>query len=73
MEHDSFIKKIEKVFYPEFISKISYARNVLQSIWIRHSTISTYVMDREFVESKFSFVFYIGIVFWIIFFVSKII
>lgn len=71
MEYDS-CKKNKKSFHQKFISQIFNAGNVFQPIWVRHNPIPTRLFDRKFVESKFYFVFYFGVIFWIIFFLGKV-
>lgn len=71
MEDDPSTKN-KKSFYKKFVSQIFNVGNVFQSFRVRYCTISTCLSDRKFVESKFYFVFYIGLVFWIIFFLGKI-
>ena len=63
---------LEEDFCGKSISKISYVGNVLQPFRFRFGSISTYFFNRKFVERKFDFVFYFGVLLWSIFFISKI-
>lgn len=63
---------LKKNFIWKLICKIFNVGHVLQPIWFRHYSILTGKVNREFVERKFNFVFYIGSLFWIIFILSKI-
>lgn len=38
-----------------------------QSIWIRCSSIFSYIVDRKFMESELCFVLYCGVFLWVIF------
>lgn len=64
---------LETNIHRKFINKISNAGNVLQSIWIRCSTILSYNHDRKFILRKCNFILRVGTIFWIIFFISQII
>jgi hypothetical protein len=43
---------------------------ILQSLWIRHSSVLAANSNWKFVESEFRFVLYSGIVLWTIHFIS---
>jgi hypothetical protein len=73
MEDGDSNKNMEENLQRESFSKIFNVRNVFQSIWVRYNSISTYITNREFVVGKFNFILRIGIMFWILFLVTKII
>jgi hypothetical protein len=72
MEDGDSKKNLEKNFLGKRVSETSDVRNVLQPVWVRHNSVLSFVFDREFVERKFSFVLFVGIMFWICFFITKI-
>jgi hypothetical protein len=45
----------------------------LQSFWVRCRSIFPNITDRKFMESELRLVLYCGVVFWIIYLLSKII
>ena len=49
---------LKKNFIWKLICKIFNVGHVLQPIWFRHYSILTGKVNREFVERKFNFVFY---------------
>ena len=49
------------------------AGTILQSLWIRCRTIFPYATDRKFMESELRFVLYCGVIFWLLYLLSKII
>lgn len=73
MEDGEKSKKMEKRVSRQLISGIFNVSPILQSFWIRCSTIFPSIIDREFMESELRFVLYCGIIFWVIFILSKII
>ena len=72
MEDGDCKSNLEKNFLGERVSKVSDVGDVFQPVWIRHSSVLSYILDREFVERKFDFILYIGTLFWICFFITKI-
>jgi hypothetical protein len=72
MEDDKESKDFEGDPEWEPISTGINDRNVFQPIWVRRNTILSCVFDRKFIESQFRFVWYLGSIFWIIFFISKV-
>ena len=72
MEDGDCKKDLEKNFLRKRVGKISDDRDVFQPVWIRHSSVLSYILDREFVERKFDFVLYLGTLFWFCFFITKI-
>jgi hypothetical protein len=49
----------------------SNARNVFQPIWFRRYTVNSNRINRFLVRSQFDFVLPLGIIFWILFFITK--
>lgn len=47
--------------------------SILQSVWIRHSTVLADITDRKFVESQFRYVLYSGTILWAIHILSTLI
>lgn len=62
---------LEKNFFKQLGIKMFNAWNVFQSVWIRHNSIISDITDRKFVLRRFGFVYYFGIILWIIFLVKK--
>ena len=52
-------------------NNISDARNVFQPIWFRCNTVDSNRANRFLIRSQFDFVLPIGIIFWIIFFITS--
>ena len=73
MEDGESYKNMEKNIHGELISKVPYAGNVLQSIWVRCSPILSLYCDREFMVRKLNNVLHIGTILWIVFLFSKIV
>lgn len=46
-------------------------RSILQSIWIRCSSVFPNITDRKFMESELRYVLYCGIIFWIAYLLSQ--
>lgn len=65
-------QNVETNIFKKSFSKISYAGNVLQSIWVRRGSVLPDCHNREFILRKFNFVLRIGIIFWTLFLFSKI-
>lgn len=63
---------LEKNILGERKCETPNVRDVFQPFWVRHDTVLSVITDREFVERKFNFVFIVGILFWVGFFISKI-
>jgi hypothetical protein len=72
MEDGDSEKNMEENFLGERLCKATYDGDVFQPIWIRHSSVLSYILDREFVERKFDFVLYLGTLLWFCFFITKI-
>jgi hypothetical protein len=66
-------QNMETNIFREYLNKVPYVGNVLQSIRLRHCTILSDSFNREFILRKPRFVLYIGTILWIIFLLSKII
>ena len=49
------------------------AGTILQSVWVRCRTIFPNITDRKFMESELRFVLYCGVIFWLLYLLSKII
>jgi hypothetical protein len=62
---------LEEYISRKFINILFNARNILQSFWIRYSTISTYNVNRQFMVRKFKFILYCGAIFYIIFCITQ--
>jgi len=71
MEDEYSKTNLEKNFLGKRVRKTSNDGNVFQPIWIRHNSVLSFIIDRKFVERKFNFVLYFGIVLWVSFFISK--
>lgn len=72
MEYDSNTQKTKKNIFRKPVRKIFNVGDVFQPIRVRHRTIFSYFIDREFNERKFGFILFIGFLFWTIFLLSKI-
>ena len=72
MEDGDSKSNVEKNFHGKHVGKISNVRDVFQPFWIRHSSVLSLIVDGEFVERKFNFIWIVGIVFWICLLISKI-
>lgn len=72
MDDESY-KDLEEFPEGELGGKMFNVRNVLQSIWIRCSTILSYYSNREYLIRQLNFVSNLGIIFWTIFLLTKII
>jgi hypothetical protein len=72
MDDEKNQKSFKKNFFRKFICKVFNVGHVLQPIWFRHYSIFTGQVNREFVERKFNFVFFVGVLFWFIFIFSEI-
>ena len=46
---------------------------ILQSIWVRCRAVFPNITDRKFMESELRFVLYCGVIFWLLYLLSKII
>jgi hypothetical protein len=67
------IKKIKKQRKKTGIIQryISNVGNVLSTIWVRCCTIYVNVDNRKHLESQYYYVFYIGSIFYFLFFIAK--
>jgi hypothetical protein len=72
MDDESY-KDLEEFPEGELGGKMFNVRNVLQSIWIRCGTILSYYSNREYLIRQLNFVSNLGIIFWTIFLLTKII
>lgn len=54
------------------ITGIFNASIILQSFWIRCRTVFPNVTDRKFMESELRIVLYCGVIFWVVYLLSKI-
>lgn len=72
MDDESY-KDLEEFPEGELGGKMFNVSNVLQSIWIRCSTILSYYSNREYLIRQLNFVSNLGIIFWTIFLLTKII
>jgi hypothetical protein len=72
MDDDESNQDVETNIFGESFNKVPYVGNVLQSIWIRCSSILSDCYDREFILCKFNFVLRIGTIFWSLFLISEI-
>lgn len=72
MDDDEREQDMETNIFREFVGKIPYVGYVLQSIRVRRGSILSYYLDREFTIGKFNLVLRLGIIFWIILYISQI-
>lgn len=72
MEDGEKNQNVEKDVPRQSFSSIFNARSILQSFWIRCRTVFPNITDRKFMESELRLVLYCGVVFWIIYLLSKI-
>ena len=45
--------------------------NVCKSIWLRHNTVSTDLLNWKFLEGELYFVLRSGLIFWIVYILSQ--
>jgi hypothetical protein len=69
MDGDSYLAKN---IHEQPVNVVFNDCNVCKSLWLRHHTISTDVLNRKFVESEFRFVLRSGFIFYIVYFLSQI-
>jgi hypothetical protein len=73
MEDGEKNENVEKEPPRQPITGIFNARVIFQSFWIRCRSILPNITDRKFMERKLRFVLCCGVVFWIIYLLSKVI
>lgn len=73
MEDGEKNQNMEKDVPRQPLSNLFNARSVLQSFWIRCRSIFPDITDRKFMERELRLVLYCGVVFWIIYLLSKIV
>jgi len=73
MEDDEKNQNVEKDVPRQPLPSIFNARPIFQSFWVRCRSIFPNITDRKFMESELRLVLYCGVVFWIIYLLSKII
>ena len=73
MEDGEKRKNMEKNVPRESFSTISNDSSILQSVWIRCSSIFFNLKNRKFMEGELRVVLYCGSIFWIIYLLSKIV
>jgi hypothetical protein len=64
-------KGLEKDFSRQSFSDFFNVGIIFQSIWIRCRSVFPDITDRKFMESELRFVWYCGIVLWIIHLLSQ--
>lgn len=52
-------------------NNISHVRNVFQPIWFRCNTVDSNRINRFLIRCQFDFILPLGIIFWILFFITK--
>ena len=73
MEDDKKNENLETEPPRQPITGIFNARIILQSFWFRCRTIFPNITDRKFMESELRVVWYCGIIFWVVYLLSKVI
>lgn len=73
MEDGEKNQNVEKDVPRQPLSNLFNARSVLQSFWIRCRSIFPDITDRKFMERELRLVLYCGVIFWIIYLLSKIV
>ena len=73
MEDGEKNENVEKEPPRQPITGIFNARIILQSFWFRCRTIFPNITDRKFMESELRVVWYCGIIFWVVYLLSKVI
>lgn len=73
MEDGEKNQNMEKDVPRQPLSNLFNARSVLQSFWIRCRSIFPDITDRKFMERELRLVLYCGVIFWIIYLLSKIV
>ena len=73
MEDGEKNQNMEKDVPRQPLSNLFNARSVLQSFWVRCRSIFPDITDRKFMERELRLVLYCGVVFWIIYLLSKIV
>lgn len=73
MEDGEKNQNMEKDVPGQPLSNLFNARSVLQSFWVRCRSIFPDITDRKFMERELRLVLYCGVVFWIIYLLSKIV
>ena len=73
MEDGEKQKNMEKNVPRESFSSISNDSSILQSVWIRCSSIFFNLKNRKFMEGELRVVLYCGSIFWILYLLSKIV
>lgn len=62
---------LEKNLFKKPNNVVSNDGNVFQSIWIRYSVQTSTRLDKFLLDYGFNFLFGIGIISWIVFFITK--
>ena len=73
MEDGSKNKNMEKSVSRQSFPNIFNVGIVFQSIWVRCRSVFPNITDRKFMESELRFVLYCGVIFWLLYLLSKII
>ena len=73
MEDGEKNQNMEKDVSRQSFSNLLNARSIFQSFWVRCRSIFPNITDRKFMECELRLVLYCGIVFWIIYLLSKIV
>lgn len=72
MDDDETKQNLETNIFRKLISKVSYAGDVLQPLWVRRGSILSLFSNRKFILRQFNLVLYIGVIFWSLLLISKI-
>lgn len=71
MEDGGSKSKAKKTFDRKPVRKILDVGDVFQSVWVRHHPIPINPFDRKFMECKLRFILSCGLIFWIIYIITK--
>lgn len=73
MEDGEKNKNVEKDVPRQPLSSIFNVGIIFQSFWVRCRSIFPDITDRKFMERELRVVLYCGVVFWIVYLLSKIV
>lgn len=71
MDDEGTNQDLEENLYGKYGGKMSCDCDVFQSFRFRRGSILSYYSDRKFNESKSRFIFYFGIILWVVFLISS--
>ena len=71
MEDGEKHKNLEGHTQRQSLSNISNVGIILQSFWVRCRSVFPNITDRKFMESELRFVLYCGLIFWVVYLLSK--